>query len=137
MVKYLKIITIILTIFIICGCSNQNVYQINYKEFNNLINNQENFILYIGSGTCINCTEFKPKFESIIKKNKISDAYYIDLDEFSDEEKKSFYKVINITGTPTVIFITDGEEKSSFNRINGNVTEEKIITRLKANGYIK
>jgi len=122
---------------IICGCSNASIKKIDYKKFNNLIEKQESFILYIGSASCSNCTEFSPKFENVIKENNISDTYYIDLDEFSDDEKKSLNKVVNITGTPTVVFITDGEEESSFNRINGNVNKDKIITRLKANDYIK
>lgn len=137
MKKFLKILSVILGVFILCGCSNSGVEEINYKEFDSLIEDKQSFILYIGSASCSNCTEFGPKFERVIEENNISDVYYIDLDELSDDEKSSFNKVVNITGTPTVVFITDGKEESSFNRINGNVSKEKIKTRLEANDYIK
>lgn len=137
MKKYLKKLVVIIVMFIICGCSSAGVKEINYNEFNNLIKEKESFILYIGSASCSNCIEFGPKFESVIEENNISDTYYIDLDELSEEDKKAFNKVVNITGTPTVVFITNGEEESGFNRINGNVSKEKIITRLKTNDYIK
>ena len=137
MKKFLKRLAVIIVVFVVCGCSGTGVKEINYKEFNNLIKERESFILYIGSATCSNCIEFEPKFEGVIEENNISNTYYIDLDEFSNEDKKSFNKVVNITVTPTVVFITNGEEESGFNRINGNVSKEKIITRLKSNDYIK
>jgi len=135
MKKYFKLIFIIMCI--ICGCTNSKISEINYTKFNNLITEKESFILYVGSDTCINCMEFKPKFEKIIKENNINNSYYIDLDKMNKDEKKSLTSIIDITGTPTVVFITNGEETSTFNRINGDVSKEKIITRLKANNYIK
>ena len=39
--------------------------------------------------------------------------------------------------TPTTIFFKDGEEKTTATRIEGDVTEEKIITKIKQNGFIK
>ena len=124
-------------IFITCGCSNIKIKEINYNEFNDLIKNNESFILYIGSASCHNCTEFSPRFEEVIKENNIENVYYIDLDALNDDDRKNFNKTINVTGTPTVVFIDNGEEESSFNRINGSVSKEKIVQRLKANNYIK
>ena len=139
MKKQIKILTLILVVatFFLSGCSNTKIEEINYEKFNTLISEKKDFILYIGSATCHNCTEFGPRFEKVVKENKIENVYYIDLDELNDDDKKNFNRTINVTGTPTVVFITKGEEKSSFNRINGNVSEEKIIKRLKANNYIK
>lgn len=139
MKKYLKALSVIFIMitFFISGCSKGVIGEIDYKKFNNLISDKKDFILYIGSATCHNCTEFSPKFEKVIEENNISNVYYIDLDKLNKEEKNNFNKIINITGTPTVVFINNGEEESSFNRINGNVDEEKIIKRLKANDYIK
>lgn len=135
--KNLKILFIILGIFVLCGCSKSNVKEINFNEFNSLIKDNKTFILYVGSDTCISCKEFSPKFESVINDNNINNVYYIDLDDLSDNDKNSFNKLINVNGTPTVVFINKGEEESTYNRINGNVSTEKIITRLKANDYIK
>lgn len=137
--KYSKLLffVFIFISFLISGCSKSSINEIDYKKFNDLINQKKNFILYIGSTSCHNCNEFKPKLESVANENNISNIYYIDLDKLSTNEKNNFNKVINITGTPTVVFIANGEEQSSFNRINGNVDKEKIIKRLKANDYIK
>lgn len=136
MKKILIIILCIVPLFLITGCSSK-LNEINYKKFENLVNEKKNFIIYVGSADCHNCTEFSPKFERIIKEYKISNVYYVDLSKFNDEEKNSFNKIINVSGTPTVAFIKNGEEESSFNRINGNVSEEKIKSRLKSNNYIK
>lgn len=137
MKKYLKIIFMMFSLFIISGCSNAKVIDIGYNKFDSLIKEKQNFILYIGSTSCDNCTLFEPKFESVVKKYNISNVYHISIDKLSDDERNEFYKIINITGTPTVAFIKDGEEKSSYNRIVGNVSKDKIINRLKSNDYIK
>ncbi|MBQ7141332.1 MAG: thioredoxin family protein [Bacilli bacterium] len=130
-------ILIILCLGFVTGCSNSVIKKIDYKEFNDLIENQKTFILYVGSASCSNCIEFEPKFKEIIKDHNIRNARYIDLDKFNDEEKNKLNKIINISGTPTVIFIENGEEESMTNRINGNISKEKIISRLKSNNYIK
>jgi len=137
MKNMLKIFSILLFIIFITACSNNNIKSINYKDFDKLIENKKTFILYIGSTSCINCTEFEPKFKEVIYNYNISEVKYIDLEKFSDEEKNELNKVVNISGTPTVVFINNGEEKSMTNRINGNVSKEKIISRLKSNEYIK
>ena len=136
MKKLLKIFVLITSVFLITGCGGNSVKEISYSDFDKMINNHEDFIIYVGSATCENCKEFSPKFNNIIKEYNIEDVYYVDLDKFSDDEKSKLNKIINISGTPTVAFIDDGTEESSFNRITGNVSEEKIISRLKSNDYI-
>lgn len=130
-------ILIILCLVFVTGCSNSVIKKIDYKEFNDLIENRKTFILYVGSASCSNCVEFEPKFKEVIKEQKIKNVKYIDLDKFNDKEKTSLNKIINISGTPTVIFVENGDEESMTNRINGNVSKEKIISRLKSNDYIK
>jgi len=136
MKRFLKTICLLLIIFL-TGCSTYSVKEITYKEYNKMINEQKDFIIYIGSDSCPNCVSFYPKLESVVKEYKVSNVYYINLNSLSDEEKSKFNKSINVSGTPTVAFIENGDEASSFNRINGDVSKEKIISRLKANEYIK
>ena len=132
-----KLFILVIGIFFISGCSKGNLTEINYKEFKNLIDNKESFILYVGSTDCHNCTEFTPKFEEVLDEYSIDKAKIIEIDKLDDEDKNEFNKIINVSGTPTVVFIEDGEEKSMTNRINGNVDKEKIISRFESNGYIK
>ena len=61
----------------------------------------------------------------------------IDLLELSDKEEASLMSEFPITGTPTTIFITDGVEEDTHNRIDGNLKKSKIIEKLKDSGYIK
>ena len=46
-------------------------------------------------------------------------------------------KIFNFDGTPTTVFVIDGEEKTAANRIVGEASEEKITKKLKSNGFIK
>ena len=135
MKKFLKTICLLLVIFL-TGCSSYSVKEIGYKEYVKMVNNKKDFIIYIGSASCHNCTSFGPKLENVIENYKINNVYYIDLDNLSEREKTDFNKSLNVSGTPTVAFIKNGVEASSFNRINGDVSEEKIISRLKSNDYI-
>ena len=61
----------------------------------------------------------------------------IDNSKLSSSEYAEFRKYINISGTPTVCFITNGEEETTLNRISGEVSLETTIERFKSNGYIK
>lgn len=137
MKKILTIFICFICLFIFTGCSNSNLEKIDYSEFTKLMNNKSTFILYIGSTTCHNCESFSPKFEEVINDYNISNVKYIEIDKLNDDDKTNFNTTINVSGTPTVVFIEDGEEKSMTNRINGNVDKEKIISRFKSNGYIK
>ena len=51
-------------------------------------------------------------------------------------EKKEFSKYITFDGTPVTVFIKNGEEKTAATRINGSASTEKILAKLKSNGFI-
>ena len=55
----------------------------------------------------------------------------------TEEEDKEFSKEFKVTGTPNTIFITEGQELSILQRIVGNASKQKIISKLKNNGYIE
>lgn len=111
--------------------------EITYKETKKLFDDDESFILYVGSSECPHCKDFSPKFKRVLDKNKVY-AYYLDLNELSTEEAEDFQNYISISGTPTVAFIVDGEEESTMNRISSSaVSEDYIYDKLKVNGYIE
>ena len=85
---------------------------------------------------CNNCVELKPKIINILEKYKI-DMFYINTNDFSEEEYNSFNKIVNYSGTPTIIFVKDGDEETVASRIVGNISEEKVLAKFKANGIIK
>jgi hypothetical protein len=60
----------------------------------------------------------------------------LETDLLSEEKYTELKTMFNFNGTPTTVFVIDGEEKTAANRINGDVSEEKIISKLKSNGFI-
>lgn len=130
--KKLKICLLLVSIFLLTGCSNGFVKEISYDEYKDLINSKETFILEVMREDCSACVSFKPKLESVANEYEI-EVKVLNTDTLSDEELDSF----GISGTPTVIFYIDGEEVTTASRITGSVSTDKIISKFKASGFIK
>lgn len=135
------IIGIILTLIV--GCLtyilinyNNNLIKLNYNELVEKVENKEDFVLCISATECIHCKEYKPKLKKISNKYNIK-IYYMNKDELTDTEYENLKKNFSFDGgTPTTIFFKNGEEKTTATRIEGNVKIEKIIDKLKNNGFI-
>ena len=135
MKKYLKYLLLVVVIILSTGCG-KSAEEISYSKLEEMLNNKETFILEVVQDGCHNCESFEPKFEKILSENKLT-AKMINLTNLSKEENNSFSNLYNVSGTPTVIFIEKGEEKQISKRIVGNVSKDKVITKLKTAGYIK
>lgn len=110
---------------------------LNYNEIINKVNNKDSFVLCVSASDCIHCQDYKPKLKSIANKYNI-EIFYTDVDTFSEENYERFKTEFSFDGsTPTTIFFNDGEEKTTATRIEGDVSTEKIINKLKKNGFIK
>ena len=121
------------------GCTNSSFYEtLTYSEVENKINNKENFILYIGQSQCPYCKQYEHSLKRVVDKYNVK-VYYIDIgeDSISIEDRSLLSNNIDFSGTPTTIFIKNGEIQGSYNRINGAVDSKKIIEQFKVNGYIK
>ena len=131
-----KILLVILILFI-SGCGVLKTYdEISYKKLNNMLDKKESFILFIGSSTCSACSSYKITLNKVVKRYGV-DIKYIDLSKLSSKEKGDVTARFPISGTPATIFVVFGEEKDTYNRIDGNVRYSKIIEKLKENGYVK
>lgn len=115
---------------------DSHLIQLTYSELEEKINNKESFILLISQTDCSHCAEYKPVFKKVLKKNNIT-AYEIPTDLLSKEENAKLKDIANVSGTPTTVFIVDGSEVNTANRLVGSASESKITNRLKALGYIK
>lgn len=137
-----RILLLLIIILCITGCSNNLYDEISYKEFNSMIKNKDDFIIFIGSSTCGHCTLFKDTVNDIVNNYKL-DIKYIDVSNFSEDELSEFKKKINFSGTPTTAFIKDGKEycgtdgNCSYYRIVGNQDYDKVVKKLKQKGYIE
>lgn len=110
--------------------------EIKYEEVMKKIENKESFVLLLSQTTCSHCADYKPKLNRVSKKYKV-EVYYLETDLLNEEESVELKKHFSFSGTPTTVFVIDGDEKTAATRINGDVSEEKIISKLKSNGFIK
>lgn len=134
--KKLKFLGLILVIFLISGCSKSNLEKISYKDYQNLINNKETFILEVMSSSCPACDSLKPRLEDVTSEYNI-DVKYIDVSKLSEKDYEEFIDIIDTTSTPTIIFYEEGQEQSMATRLVGAAPRNKIITKFKDMGYIK
>lgn len=135
MVKVVIFITMI--IILVCGCTKEShIKEINFDEFKEKIANKDTFALYIGNEGCTHCISYRPILEKVLDDYDIT-IYQLDNSKLTDEEYNEFRTYINISGTPTIVFITEGEEETTLNRINGETSRDTTIERFKSNGYIK
>lgn len=105
-------------------------------EFKEKIENKDSFILIITGSNCSHCEGYKPTFKQVLYENDLY-AYEVVQDLLSNEDLAYLKNIATTSGTPTVVFINNGEETSTYNRIVGNVSKAKTTERLKSLGYIK
>ena len=115
--------------------SRSYLKEIKYNEVINKIEKKESFVLLFSQTTCTHCMDFKPKLERVANKYKL-DIYYLETDLLDDDTYTELKSYFSFNGTPTTVFVINGEEKTAATRINGDVSEEKIISKLKSNGFV-
>ncbi len=133
--KYLVLILFIAIAFTGCG-NEEKLKDLSYSEFQSMRKNKETFFVVIIRDGCSHCESFIPKVEEVVDEYDIT-GYTLNLANIDEEESSEFFKQFNVDGTPTTIFITDGDEVSVMQRIDGNVSKEVLVNKLKANNYIK
>jgi len=136
MKKLLKLFALVLFVFTISGCQANPIEEVKYSAIETALSNKESFILEVIQDGCSNCEEFIPKFKQVLEEYNLK-AMSINLSTLTNEENTALQNQFNVSGTPTVIFITEGKEVSISRRIVGNTSKDKIISKLKIAGYIK
>ena len=130
------ILGVLLGTFVILNLDSNKLVDLSYEEVLEKINNKESFILCVSASDCIHCKDYKPKLSRVSVKYGIT-IYYTDVDTFEKEDLDEFKTKFSFDGsTPTTIFFKDGEEKTTATRIEGNVSFDKIVNKLKNNGFI-
>lgn len=112
--------------------------KIGYDEIIEKVDNKESFILLVSQTTCSHCMSYKPKLDKVAKEYKVN-IYYIDVDLLKEDEFNALEEKIHFedAGTPVTLFIKNGQESSAATRINGDASSEKIVKKLKSNGFLK
>ena len=108
-----------------------------FKEFQQLLNQDEPFVLFIGSNDCSHCTKFKKTANRIVNDFNIT-INYIDISKLSDKEYAKINSNFPFAGTPTTIVIKNGQEYNrSKTRIDGARDYNTAVKRLKNANIIK
>lgn len=127
---------IVLTIYFISDSKKGELIKLSYNDIEEKINNKESFVLCISQSTCTHCETYKPRLERVASKYGI-DLYYSDVDLYNEKDSEKFDKLFYFSGTPVTIFIENGEEKTTANRLSGAVSYDKLVKKLKENNFIK
>ena len=117
--------------------ANKYFSKISYDEIIEKLDGKENLVLLISQTTCSHCASYKPKLKKIAKEYKIN-VHYIDIDLLSKDDYNELNSRLSFasSGTPLTIFLKNGEETTVANRIKGDSSKDKIIKKLKSNGFI-
>lgn len=130
------LLVLVFSLFIICGCVKKSYHEIGLNRLEDMINNKETFIMYIGSSTCSNCASLNPTLNRVINDYDV-DVYYIDTNKLSDAEKDELIRYINYEKkTPRIYFITNGSY-DNMNLIKGNQAYETLVKEFMSHGYIE
>lgn len=128
------ILTLVFLATFFSESEDKYITEITYEQLVSKMDKKEKFVLYVKKDGCSACEEFNPKFLSILRKYNLK-VYSLYTDKLDKKNENSFYELVDVTGTPTVLFIEDG--KQTMNKIEGSRTEDYIIKKFTNAGYIK
>lgn len=138
-VKMKKIFMILMICLIVfctaCGNKLKTYTVISYDEYLEKVDNDETFPLVIGSAECSACGMYEGTMEIFIEKYQV-EVFFIDISKLSTEERVNLNTQINYDGTPTTVFIEEGNLTSYYNRIDGAVSLSSVENYFKINNYI-
>lgn len=135
MKKILLVVTLLFCIVGLTGCNKYRTYtELSFDSLQTKLDNKESFVLVIGSNTCSACAMYKKTMEEVIKDYQV-EIFYLDNDKLTEEQSSKIYSKYVITGTPTTIFIENGTETSTYDRLN-NVGYSDVVNKLKKYGII-
>ncbi|MEE3343656.1 MAG: thioredoxin family protein [Bacilli bacterium] len=117
--------------------NNNTLKELSYKQIQEKTEKKDSYVLVISRTTCSHCMEYKPKLKKISSQYKIN-LFYIDYDKESKNNQKKLFDQFDLDGsTPITIFIKKGNQTNIFDRIEGDVSEKKVIDKLKKLKYIE
>lgn len=130
-----KIVLVLITLFCLVGCGKRTYTELNYTELMNKLDNDDTFVLVMGSDTCSACAQYKITMEEVMKETKV-EIFYLNLHALSEEDYSKIYSKFVVTSTPTTLFFKDGKETTTYDRVVGAANYNSIIGELKKHGYV-
>jgi len=138
MKKILFLIIMFIAPLMLVGCGEKyTTYErINYNDLANMIQEEKTFAFVIGSKDCSACKQYQVTMEKLIKEEQIP-IYFIDVADLSDEDHAKLYSNFVYQYTPTTIFIENGKERTTYDRIVGAASKSEVVSALKKYSLIK
>ena len=117
----------------------ENLKEITYSEYTNLINSDTSKIIVIGQTTCSACITAKPYYDKIAGEYGI-DIYYLNYTKLSYDEQTALstsldYFVENESwATPLMLIVKNGETLASD---TGFASKEEVVSFLQENNIVE
>jgi len=136
MKKILMVTLLLFSVIGLTGCGKYSKYtEVSYSELLTKMENKDTFVIVLGSSTCSACAMYEKTMEKVIKKNQV-EIFYLDIAKLNEEDKVKFNSKFVIAGTPTTVFIENGVETSTYNRITSAASYTDVVKALEKHGYI-
>lgn len=127
---------VILSLVLLTGCKKYDGYsELTFNELQTKLENKDSFVLVLGSSTCSACAKYQEVMKDVISDKQV-EIFYLDLQQLSKEEYAKIYSKYVIVSTPTTVFIKEGLETSTYDRIVGAANYTDVIKNLEKHGFI-
>lgn len=128
-----KIFTLILiTLFVIVGCSKSYLKNLSFNELKEKMENKESFVVYFTGKD----NSLENHLSSIAEEYNLT-FYKVNSSKISEQEKLDFQKIITFE-EPSIVFILNGSDPSKLSHVSDTSTTKKhIIERLKDMNFIQ
>lgn len=140
MILFLSILILFFSILFYATTKNKKdtslVTFITMSTLKEKLENKDSFVLILSQDGCSHCEAYLKTVDKVISKYNVT-IYDLNLSKLNNAQKNELSSLFSISGTPTTVFITEGEEKTSLNRIVGELEKDKLTQKLKNLGYIK
>lgn len=140
MILFLSILILFFSILFYATTKNKKdtslVTFITMSTLKEKLENKDSFVLILSQDGCSHCEAYLKTVDKVISKYNVT-IYDLNLSKLNNAQKNELSSLFSISGTPTTVFITEGEEKTSLNRIIGELEKDKLTQKLKNLGYIK
>lgn len=128
-----KVLLLITLLFMLTGCSSNNIKNISYKDLNKKFENKETFILYF-DGTSDDILE--DTLNKVLEENNLT-AYRLDTTKLKEEQITELRYKADYE-EPSIIFIKEGIDPSVITHVTDlYTTKETLTTKLTELGFIK
>ena len=127
---------VLLIVFTNWNKNNEYLKDVTYSKLKTKLKIKKVLFCILEIEFCSYCKLFEPKLRAVANEYKLV-IYKIDTATMTTDENQEFKGLVGSVGTPTVVFFYDGVESGTSNRMNGNISKDKIIDKLKINDYIK